>query len=249
MLPSINRIYTNYNEVMFWASSLRYIYDDLNNISYEVEEKEITFKNEIKFKNVSFGYKKEIFKNLNLSIKKGDKIAIVGKSGLGKTTFIDLLIGIIKPTKGEILIDGVKLDEKNIKSWQSKIGYVPQHIYFANEKVVDIITCCEEVNLKRVKEVLEFVGLLDFFNKYNGIETKIESEVNLSGGERQRLAIARALYKNPEILILDEATTGMDKKLEDMILKKILSLNKTILIITHKDIQLPKINLEAYCEN
>jgi len=240
LLPSINRIYASYNRILFYLSSL----DSINNdLSYSIENlgsEAIDFKNKIILRNIYFEYRKNkpVLKNINLTIKKGEKIGIIGKSGSGKSTLIDIIIGLYKPTHGEILIDGIKLNENNIKNWRNKIGYVPQHIYLFDGTIAENISLEENFNEKRIKEVLKMVNLLDFLEKnHEGIYTKVgEHGVKLSGGQKQRVAIARALYNNPEILVLDEATSSLDYDTEFKIMEEIykISKDKTLIIVAHR---------------
>jgi ATP-binding cassette subfamily B protein len=240
LMPSINRIYSNYNNILYYLSSLERIHNDL---IYEIEdlgEEEIDFKKEIKLKDIEFEYEenKPILKNVNLVIKKGEKIGIVGESGSGKSTLIDLIIGLYKPKKGGIFIDGVELNEKNIKSWRNKIGYIPQNIYLFDATVAENIAFGEKIDEDRVKEVLKMVNLLEFLEKnHNGIYTVVgENGVKLSGGQKQRVAIARALYHNPEVLVLDEATSALDIGTEEKIMQEIYTIakDKTVIIVAHR---------------
>ena len=239
LMPSVNRIYSAYNEILFYSKSLEITHNDL---IYEPEDlggEEIKFKDKIKLENVSFAYnKKDVLKDINLKIKKGEKIGIIGESGSGKSTLVDLIIGLYRPKKGKIYIDEVELNEKNLKSWRKKIGYIPQSIYLIDGTIADNVAFGEEIDEKRVKEVLKMANILDFLEKYHeGIYTKVgENGIKLSGGQKQRVAIARALYNNPEVLILDEATSALDNETEAKIMDEIYKVgsNKTLIIIAHR---------------
>jgi ATP-binding cassette subfamily B protein len=204
----------------------------------------LSFKSQIEFKNISFNYKnskKLIFNNLNCKIMFGKKIFLAGRSGVGKTTFVDIFLGLLKPTSGHILIDGVKLDNSNLNSWFNKIAYVPQDLFLINDSIANNINypnINKPIDLKKTYDALDKVQLSDFiFELPNKVETIFgKGGINLSGGQKQRLIIARALYKNKNILILDEATNALDSETEDSILDSILNNNKdlTVIVISHK---------------
>jgi ABC-type multidrug transport system fused ATPase/permease subunit len=204
----------------------------------------LSFKSQIEFKNISFNYKnskKLIFNNLNCKIMFGKKIFLAGRSGVGKTTFVDIFLGLLKPTSGHILIDGVKLDNSNLNSWFNKIAYVPQDLFLINDSIANNINypnINKPIDLKKTYDALDKVQLRDFiFELPNKVETIFgKGGINLSGGQKQRLIIARALYKNKNILILDEATNALDSETEDSILDSILNNNKdlTVIVISHK---------------
>ena len=240
LMPSINRIYTNYNNIVFYSKSVENIDKHLFYATEKLGNEEITFEKELKIENVSFEYKrnKPVLKNINLVIKKGEKIGIIGKSGSGKSTLIDIIIGLFKPTKGKIYIDNVELNEKNIKSWRKKIGYIPQSIYLFEGTVAENVALEENFDEDKVKEVLRIANILEFLEKeHEGIYTKVgENGVKLSGGQKQRIAIARALYNDPEVLILDEATSALDHETEEKIMNEIykISESKTLIIVAHR---------------
>jgi len=240
LMPSINRIYTNYNNIVFYSKSVENIDKHLFYATEKLGNEEITFEKELKIENVSFEYKrnKPVLKNINLVIRKGEKIGIIGKSGSGKSTLIDIIIGLFKPTKGKIYIDNVELNEKNIKSWRKKIGYIPQSIYLFEGTVAENVALEENFDEDKVKEVLRIANILEFLEKeHEGIYTKVgENGVKLSGGQKQRIAIARALYNDPEVLILDEATSALDHETEEKIMNEIykISESKTLIIVAHR---------------
>ena len=159
------------------------------------------FDGNIIFDSVSFNYPKTspIIKNINLSIKQNESIAITGKSGIGKSTFLDLLTGIIKPSKGNIYLSGINIESININSWRNKIGIVMQQNFFRNDTICSNISLGEKINKKKIKECLVKSNAWDFVNKLpNGIEEPIfDRGIRFSGGERQKLALARALYSDP----------------------------------------------------
>ena len=239
LMPSVNRIYSSYNQILFYLKSLEITHNDLIYEPEDLGNEEIEFKDKIELKNVSFSYdKKDVLKNINLKIKKGEKLGIIGESGSGKSTLVDLIIGLYKPKEGKIFVDSEELNEKNLKSWRKKIGYIPQSIYLFDGSIAENVAFGEKMDKKRVKEVLKLANLLDFLEKHhNGIETRVgENGVKLSGGQKQRVAIARALYNNPEILVLDEATSALDSETEKKIMDEIYKIgkNKTMIIIAHR---------------
>jgi ATP-binding cassette subfamily B protein len=240
LLPSVNRIFTAYNQVLFYLQSLNIIHNELIYEPENLGDEEINFKEKIELKNINFSYieNKPVLKEINLSIQKGEKIGFVGESGSGKSTLIDIIIGLYKPENGKILVDDKELNENNLKSWRKKIGYIPQSIYLSDGNVATNVAFGDEIDEKRVKEVLKKSNILEFLEKHHeGIYTKVgENGVKLSGGQKQRIAIARALYNNPEILVLDEATSALDNETEKKIMEEFYSIgeNKTMLIIAHR---------------
>lgn len=208
----------------------------------DITNEYLPFKKEISFSKVYFSYdlKKPIIKNLNFKIKKNSRIGIVGESGSGKSTITDLIIGLIKPTSGQIKIDNVILKD-NVSLWQNNISYVSQSPFFLNdtiEKNIAFGLTQNNINKKLIIEVTKKAQIYDFINslklKFN---TKVsESGINFSGGQLQRIAIARALYRKSDILILDEATNALDDESELMFFKFLKTLKRklTIIIISHK---------------
>ena len=246
MIPSLNRIIAATQSMKYYRPSVDIIYKEIkDNIGLLVDDiklKEFDFKNDIEFLSVDFNFTKglDILKGINLKIKKGQTIGIIGESGSGKSTLVDLLIGLHKPTSGEITIDGVNGFQMS-QSWRNKIGYVSQTIYLTDDTIKkNIALGLPENNIDdtRVIELLKQVQLEKFINNLElGMNTKVgERGVQLSGGQRQRIGIARALYNSPEILILDEATSALDDKTEKEIIKTINDLkgDKTIIMIAHR---------------
>lgn len=240
LMPSANRIITSYHDLLYYRSSLDIIYQALQSKDENLKDEKIDFKESIELKNISFAYKDKplLFENLNFSIKKGEKIALVGESGGGKSTLVDLLCSLLKPDKGELLVDSKIINEANCKDYRQKIGYIPQQIYLFNESIAKNIAFCEEIDEAKVLSVLEKANLKDFISSLkDGIYTKVgDGGNNLSGGQKQRIAIARALYNEPEIFVLDEATSALDDKSEERIMNEIyaLSKDKTLIIIAHR---------------
>jgi len=240
LMPSVNRIMTSYNQVLFHAKSLEIVHNDL---FYEVEDlgdEPISFEKEIRLEHLSFGYHENqpVLNDIDLTIRKGEKVAFTGESGSGKSTLVDLIIGLYRPKRGKIFVDDTPLDERNVKAWRRKIGYIPQQIYLFDGTVAENIALEEPVDEKRMIEVLKQANIWEFLEKHHqGLATRVgDGGVKLSGGQRQRIAIARALYTDPEILVLDEATSALDNETESKIMEEIyrISQNRTLIIIAHR---------------
>ncbi|MDN3019198.1 ABC transporter ATP-binding protein [Paenibacillus sp. BSR1-1] len=254
LMPSINRMVGAITAIRFNMPALDVIHNELvgsnplesiSSYQHDKEEniQEKFFKNEIKMKNIFYRYPNQenySIKDLSLKVPIGKSIAIIGSSGAGKTTIVDIILGILEPEKGEVLIDGVEL--KNILPiWKRKIGYIPQSIYLSDDSIRKNVAFGikeNEINDESVWRALKDAQLMNFVLELpNGLETNIgERGVRLSGGQRQRIGIARALYHNPEVLFLDEATSSLDNHTENEIMKAIDGLKgeKTIIIIAHR---------------
>ena len=239
ILPALNRILSNYNTILFLSNSLDIVYSDLSYTPQTEGKDFIDFKNKIELTNVSFEYNKnkKVLENINIIINKGDKVAFVGESGSGKSTLVDLIIGLYKPLSGEIVIDDKKLTSDNVKSYRSKVGYIPQSIYLFDGTVGENVAFGYEYNKEKIIEVLKKANIYDFLYSKEGIDTLVgDGGIQLSGGQKQRIGIARALYSDPEILVLDEATSALDNETEAKIMDEIYetSQDKTLLIIAHR---------------
>ncbi len=194
----------------------------------------------INLQSVNFSHgEKQILQNVTINIPAGKFVAIIGASGAGKTTIVDLITGLFIPQSGDIYIDGVSLRELNMLAWRKMIGYVPQEIFLFHESIFQNITLGNQsVTEKQVEEALLAAGALDFVSTLpSGMHTVIgERGSKLSGGQRQRIAIARALLHKPKLLILDEATTALDPKTEAEICETLQRLcgETTIIAISHQ---------------
>ena len=243
--PSLNAIILNRITLIRGQISLDQIYNETikknNQIdSYENDEQQVSFKNTLELKDISFKYKNRNteLKNINLKINRNEIIGIVGKTGSGKSTLIKIIMGLIKPDSGIISIDNKNL-ELIKKSWKKKIGYVPQNFAMLDDTIYTNILFGENHDDEKFKNVIKEASLE---NLINTLPEKINTFVGpnakqISGGQAQRLAIARALYQNPNLLIFDEATNSLDEKTENEIMNNIYNLkkNKTIIIISHKE--------------
>ena len=198
------------------------------------------FDGQIIFDSVFFNYPncQPILNNINLTIQKNDCIGIIGKSGIGKSTLLDLITGIIKPKKGSIYLSGENMQNINIYSWRKKIGIVMQENFFKNDTLSSNIALGKKIDRNKIKNSLIKANAWEFVCSLpNGIDEMIlDRGLRFSGGERQRIALARALYNDPQVLILDEPSTGLDKTSEKKLISSIRKLRGkiNIIIISHK---------------
>ena len=247
-IPSLNRVMGSIQSIKYGNAVIKLLYKEFieirtNKNSFINSNDELLFNKNINFKNLSFSYplsKKIVISNVNLSISKGETIGIVGASGSGKSTFIDLLLGLLKPTTGEICIDNLNIN-RNLDTWQKFIGYVPQTIFLSDDTIIKNVAfgiSDNEIDINKVKKALDLAQILDHFESLpEGLSTFVgERGIRISGGQRQRIGIARALYNNPLILVLDEATSSLDSKTELEVMKSINLLKgvKTIIIAAHR---------------
>jgi ABC-type bacteriocin/lantibiotic exporter with double-glycine peptidase domain len=248
LIPSLLRIIQSKQQIKFTMSIIKKILEEFsqeqNNNIYPLikKTKNISFSKDLIIKNLNFSYKepkKKILNNFNIKIGFGKFLGIAGISGSGKTTLLSIILGLLKPNKGNILVDDVSIFN-NIKAWQALVGYVPQNLYLIDDTIQNNITLGtlqENINHNLLKKVITLACLEDLINELpDGLKTNIgEKGINLSGGQRQRVGIARALYRQPKMLILDEFTNALDKELEKKILKNIYNLKKTVtgIIVSH----------------
>ena len=246
-LPSINQIFTS---IVHLKSSIPYIEsfkEEINIIKNQKRfidkvDKNFIFENKIELRNVCFNYQKEgsfNIEKLDLSIKKNNFIGICGKSGSGKTTIVDLLAGIYTPNDGSLLLDNNQVNQNNLSDYKNIVSYVPQEFYIGDSTVKEsILFGSTDFNLENLNFALKFSGVNEFIeNLPNQLDTSISDRgINLSLGQKQRISIARALYKRPSILILDEATNSLDLINEKDILNNLKNLKNemTIIFISHK---------------
>jgi ABC-type bacteriocin/lantibiotic exporter with double-glycine peptidase domain len=252
MLPSASKIIGSITNIKFGSAATSTIKSALivrdeiyENVTQAGDPKgvEPLFK-KIQLLNISYKYpnrNNSIISNLNLSINNGDIIGIIGESGSGKSTVIDIFLGLIQPQSGYIELDGKKLTGSSRLTWQSQIGYVPQSPYLLDKTILENVAF--GVPLARIDETavisaLKKSQLLNFISTLPlGLKTQLgDNGVALSGGQRQRIGIARALYKKPKILVLDEATSALDKETEELLMSALSSdiKDKTIVLITHR---------------
>lgn len=250
LLPSVGKINAYFNNIMYSLPSLDLIYKDLKEIENFVPEdtakKDVELwhlESSIKLNEISYAYAgtdKNILENVNLTIHKGETVALIGSSGAGKTTLADVFLGLLIPQNGAILVDGKNIYE-NMDSWHHMLGYIPQTIYLSDDTIRNNVAFGikqEDIDEKAVIEALKKAQLYDFVQTLDqGLETFVgDRGVRLSGGQRQRIGIARALYYDPEVLVLDEATSALDTDTETAVMEAIDSLkgHKTMVIIAHR---------------
>lgn len=250
MLPSFNRITDYLSTIMYQKASVDAVYEDLK----EIEElrkrqaetdtaEELPFRQSICVENVTFRYPntdKKVLDHVNLTIRKNSSIALIGHSGAGKTTLADLILGVLNPEDGSITADGKNIYEC-LNAWHRKIGYIPQTIYLLDDTIRHNIAFGipdSEIDERKMEYAIERAQLKDMIaGLKDGLDTEIgEGGVRLSGGQRQRIGIARALYREPEILVLDEATAALDNETEAAVMEAIEKLHgeMTLLIIAHR---------------
>lgn len=202
--------------------------------------KQFSLKEKIEFKNIFFSYnaEREVLSNLNFTIKKGEMIGLIGSSGTGKTTVVDVLLRLFKPESGEILIDDVNATEIDIKSWRKNIGYVSQDIFMINDSIRNNIKFYEDIPEAEIIEATKHANIYEFIQGLpQGLNTVIgERGVKISGGQKQRIALARVLARRPQVLVLDEATSSLDGQSEAMIQNAIEKLkgDVTVFAIAHR---------------
>lgn len=256
LLPSAQIMYRGFAQLKVSSTTLDNIYNDLH---LKVEPlnnnaEALPFKHEISLNNIHYAYPstpdKKVFNDFNLSIKANTSVGIKGKSGTGKSTLMDILLGLLHPSQGTFSIDGVEINEHNLGAWQKNIGYVPQHIYLADASVAENIAFGikrENINQAALEKAAKAAQIHEFVvnNLEQGYNTLLgERGIRLSGGQRQRIGIARALYHDPSVLFMDEATSALDTETEAALNEAVqkLSGQKTIVVIAHREASL------KYCD-
>ncbi len=250
LLPALQKVFAAVAKLRHNLPVLDRLYDDLVKNVDDVETPSLHlppfhFKEVIELDHVNFEYdnsERKVIDNFNLSISAGETVAFIGSTGSGKTTVVDLIVGLLAPTSGKIYVDQVPLNETNIKGWRNNLAYVPQEVFLFDDTVLRNIVFGspeKEVDFKRLKEITKIVDIYDFITEElpEQFETEIgEKGVRLSGGQRQRLGLARALYAQPKVLVLDEATSALDTITEKGIIESLKRLPKdiTIIIIAHR---------------
>jgi ABC-type multidrug transport system fused ATPase/permease subunit len=248
LLPALQQIYTSFTSLVFVAPSLDKLYKDLKKLkpcNKNHDQGVLLFNKTIVLKNIHYNYpnvSRTALKDINLSIPAKSIVGLVGATGSGKTTTIDIILGLLEAQKGTLEVDKTVITKKNSRSWQRSIGYVPQYIYLADKSVAANIAFgieSKDINKDLVEKVSKIANLHNFvINELpKQYQTTIgERGVKLSGGQRQRIGIARALYRNPKVLILDEATNALDNETEMAVMDAVNNLSKdiTIIIVAHR---------------
>lgn len=246
LMPSVNRLLSSLQSLRYGLPMIKILDEELNlstssiNVAIGVDFK---FQSEIELRNIDYFYANTStpsLQNISLKIRRGESIGFIGPSGSGKSTIVDIILGLLEATKGEVLVDGVNIQE-NLRGWQKQIGYVPQTIYLTDDTLLRNIAfgvADDEINMKSVASAINDAQLGEFIEQLpEGLQTVVgERGVRISGGQRQRIGIARALYHDPSILILDEATSALDVKTEAEVMDSIKALHqsKTIIIVAHR---------------
>ena len=256
LLPSLRTIMASWSSIRY----NRYTIDTLLEAEYSditppATTERFNFEQSIELRNIEFCFEDSetaLLKDISFTINKGERIGITGASGVGKTTLFNIILGLYRPTSGAIYVDGEQLNQTNIRKWQNSIGYVSQSVFIADSTLVENIALgCdkESIDLERIKQVIALADLTEFVSSLpEGIDSRIgEQGSKISGGQRQRIGIARALYKNSDILFFDEATSSLDNKTEENINNAIERLSHqnsslTIIIIAHRESSL------EYCD-
>ncbi len=251
LMPALQQIFSGMAMIRYNESALELLYRDINEgeaqlISrHEATDETMMFHQSVELRDVSFTYPESgrpVLENLNLEVSANNVVALVGSTGSGKTTILDILLGLIRPTAGGIYVDGHKVTDVDTRAWQNNLGYVPQSIYLTDDTIQNNIALGidqSEIDHARVKTAAELACLHDFIEQElpSGYHTVVgEFGVRLSGGQRQRIGIARALYRESKVLVLDEATSALDGITERAVMEGIAAAGscKTVIIVAHR---------------
>ena len=248
LMPAIQKIFVSLTSLRMAGPAIQSLHKDLKNLNYQIEnnlQDRLKFENNLKLKNIFYTYPKSsrtILKNINLVIPAYSTIGVVGATGSGKTTTIDIILGLLEAQKGNLEVDGKIIDNRNRRAWQNSIGYVPQQIYLSDTTIYENIAFgkdVDEINKKDVEDAAKIANLHNFIinelpMKYQ--TTVGERGVRLSGGQRQRIGIARAVYHKPQLLIFDEATSALDNITEKEVMEAVHNTDHKItkILIAHR---------------
>ncbi|MBU3578646.1 ABC transporter ATP-binding protein [Polynucleobacter sp. 73C-SIWE] len=250
LMPALQQIYNSITSLVYSKSAIDSLYSDVIGTALKVnqEHQKIDIQGidkEIVLKNINFSYpgaSKKALKNINIKIPVNGTIGLVGATGSGKTTIIDIILGLLEPNQGAIEVDGVAITKLNRASWHSIIGYVPQNIFLIDDTVAANIAFGIDpasIDMRRLENASKAADIHNFIHEHlpYGYETKVgERGICLSGGERQRIGIARALYRNPKLLVFDEATSALDNLTQSVVMNSVRTMGHqmTIIIVAHR---------------
>lgn len=263
LLPAFQQIYASLTQIKFAEAPLKTLHADFMNLKinkFKNSKKVFSFTKDIKLENISFAYPKAntfALNQINLILKQKKTIGFVGTTGSGKTTIVDIILGLLDPSSGSLKVDNNIVNNSNKRLWQSIIGYVPQSIYLIDDTIeANIAFGVKEnlINSNKVKKVSKIANLHNFIidELPNGYQTKVgDKGIRLSGGQKQRIGIARALYNNPKVLIFDEATSALDNITEGKVMEAVYRLSKemTIIIIAHRLTSIKKCDAIFHIQN
>ena len=248
LMPAIQNIFASVSQLTYVGPSLNALTDSIKNLKVlesNQDQSILSLDKSIILKNIHYNYpnaKRNALEGINLTIPSKSTVGLVGATGSGKTTTVDIILGLLEPQKGTLEVDGQLITKQNSRAWQSSIGYVPQHIYLSDDTIAANIAFGkdrEDINIQAVERASKIANLHEFVindlsKKYHSIVG--ERGVRLSGGQRQRIGIARALYHNPKVIILDEATSALDNETEQAVMDAVNNIGKdiTIILIAHR---------------
>lgn len=246
LMPSVNRVLNSMQLLRFGLAVIDILYTELNLATPEItgtHSSNTPFRTAMEVNQITYTYPgvaKPTLKNITLSIQRGESVGFIGSSGVGKSTLVDILIGLLTPDTGEVRVDGMDIQE-NLRNWQNQIGYVPQSIFLTDDTLrrnVAFGLANEQIDDVAVQRAIQGAQLEDYVAMLpGGLETIVgERGIRLSGGQRQRIGIARALYHDPKVLVMDEATSSLDAAIDHDVMQAVKALKgtKTILIIAHR---------------
>ncbi|MCX7121769.1 MAG: ABC transporter ATP-binding protein [Gammaproteobacteria bacterium] len=252
LMPGFQTIFGAIASIRADAQALDILHHDLTtkqhsaDVSHSIKPYErLSFTEKLTLNDIQFIYpesKNTIFNKINFTINAGESVGIVGETGAGKTTVVDIILALLQPSSGKILVDNIEITGENARHWQENLGYVPQHIYLSDDTIAHNIAFGikpDEIDINRIEQAAKMAAIHEFIMNElpNGYATQVgERGIRLSGGQRQRLGIARALYRDPQLLVLDEATSALDSITEEHIMQAVynLSRKKTVIIIAHR---------------
>ncbi len=248
LMPAIQNIFASVSQLTYVGPSLNALTDSIKNLKVlesNQDQSILSLDKSIILKNIHYNYPnatRNALEGINLTIPSKSTVGLVGATGSGKTTTVDIILGLLEPQKGTLEVDGQLITKQNSRAWQSSIGYVPQHIYLSDDTIAANIAFGkdrEDINIQAVERASKIANLHEFVindlsKKYHSIVG--ERGVRLSGGQRQRIGIARALYHNPKVIILDEATSALDNETEQAVMDAVNNIGKdiTIILIAHR---------------